>query len=90
MHKTSFVGVELLEPVDEGRLAAPNLRWETMRASGPGGQHVNRTESAVRVTHVSTASSNGVVNFIRQVMREAVQALIGQIAMARGKAGTVR
>jgi peptide chain release factor len=49
-----FVGVEVLEPVDEARLAARDLRWETMRASGPGGQHVNRTESAVRVTHVPT------------------------------------
>jgi peptide chain release factor len=52
--KNWFVGVEALEPVDEARLAPGDLRWETMRASGPGGQHVNRTESAVRVTHVPT------------------------------------
>jgi peptide chain release factor len=52
--KNWFVGVEVLQPVDETRLGPRELRWETMRASGPGGQHVNRTESAVRVTHVPT------------------------------------
>ncbi len=52
--KNWFVGVEILEPVEETRFRAIDVRWETMRASGPGGQHVNRTESAVRVTHVPT------------------------------------
>jgi peptide chain release factor len=47
-----FVGVDILEPVDETCFDLKEVRWETMRASGPGGQHVNRTESAVRVTHV--------------------------------------
>ncbi len=49
-----FVGVTKLDPVRETRYQAAELHWETMRASGPGGQHVNRTESAVRVTHVPT------------------------------------
>ncbi|CAB3721333.1 Peptide chain release factor RF1 [Achromobacter deleyi] len=30
------------------------IRFETTRSSGPGGQHVNKTESAVRATHVAT------------------------------------
>lgn len=54
--KNWFVGVEVLEPVDETRFDPKEVRWETMRASGPGGQHVNRTESAVRVTHLPTGT----------------------------------
>lgn len=52
--KNWFVGVEVLRAVDETRIRSAELRWDTMRASGPGGQHVNRTESAVRVTHLPT------------------------------------
>jgi peptide chain release factor len=54
--KNWFVGIEVLEPVDESAFRLTELRWETMRASGPGGQHVNRTESAVRVTHLPTGT----------------------------------
>ncbi len=52
--KNWFVGVDVLTPIEETRFHAGDVRWETMRASGPGGQHVNRTESAVRVTHLPT------------------------------------
>jgi peptide chain release factor len=52
--KNWFVGIDLIEPVDETRFDLREVRWETMRASGPCGQHVNRTESAVRVTHLPT------------------------------------
>jgi peptide chain release factor len=69
--KNWFVGVRVMEQVGEAELAIGELRWETMRASGPGGQHVNRMESAVRVTHVATgiqavgrmnARSSGIVS----------------------------
>ncbi|MFZ6723545.1 peptide chain release factor H [Undibacterium sp. Ji49W] len=39
------------EPSDSG------IRYEATRASGPGGQHVNKTDSAIRATHVATGIS---------------------------------
>lgn len=49
-----FVGVEAFaEPQPLGASLA-DVKVETMRASGPGGQHVNKTESAVRMTHRPT------------------------------------
>ncbi|WP_244276720.1 peptide chain release factor family protein [Pseudovibrio sp. WM33] len=39
---------------DRGEPKPEELRFETLRVGGPGGQHQNKTESAVRVTHVPT------------------------------------
>ena len=52
--KNWFVGIVALEAVKRGAaiVAARDVRFETMRAGGAGGQHQNKTESAVRALHV--------------------------------------
>ncbi len=52
--KNWFVGVASYKAPEEIDYNNNEFRFESMRSSGPGGQHTNKTESAARVTHVPT------------------------------------
>lgn len=77
--KNWFVGVESLaapEQIEKIERTQKDLEWQTIRGSGPGGQHRNKTETAVRVVHKPTGLS-------AIAQEERSQSLNRKLALAR-------
>jgi peptide chain release factor 2 len=54
---TSFASIEVMPEIDDDieiNIKPEDLRVDTYRASGAGGQHINKTDSAIRITHIPT------------------------------------
>ncbi len=54
---TSFASLEVMPALDDApeiQIRQEDLKVDTYRSSGAGGQHVNKTESAIRITHIPT------------------------------------
>lgn len=57
--QTSFVSCDVMPDIDDNidiEVNEDDLRIDTYRASGAGGQHINKTSSAIRITHIPTGT----------------------------------
>jgi len=84
LRHTSFALVEILPQIvsKEIKLNPSHLKFDTFKSSGPGGQNVNKLETAVRVTHIPTGISVAVQSERSQVQNKekAIQILYSRLA----------